>query len=271
MVSFFPGRDMGDSRAKPMLNVLDALAGAVFFAMVTRARTNSAVAVVAEALPFTGRECVILLCEEKPTKKLAELVRDSRKHDTALPNTPVCSSASAGGIERANHEVAKQDRTLWSRTEDVYAIQLGMNNKLIPCRVADRDCATAQITKRSLSSPRQCTTKTLPRTLAKWTKKCHVGVWLGKSMTSDEHYIGTSAGVQRCRSIRRPWKGAVGVQDTTSLLGRHGLQRSMPGCCRRCAGVCITLDRQIKHGGTKGRPACVWKTQNAQHRVPRTF
>ena len=32
-----------------------------------------------------------------------------------------------------------------------------------------------------------------------------VGVWLGKSLSSDEHLIGTSQGIRRCRSIwRRP-------------------------------------------------------------------
>ena len=33
----------------------------------------------------------------------------------------------------------------------------------------------------------------------------NLGLWLGKSLASDELYVGTSAGVRRCRSIwRRP-------------------------------------------------------------------
>ena len=93
----------------PMLNVLDAPSGAVFSAMATKGEDEHAVAVVAEALRFTGRARVILLSDhEKPTKKLADLVCDSRKHDTVHINTPVGSSESAGGIGRANQEIAKQ-------------------------------------------------------------------------------------------------------------------------------------------------------------------
>ena len=34
-----------------------------------------------------------------------------------------------------------------------------------------------------------------------------LGLWLGKSLALDEHHVGTSAGVRRCRSIwRRPEK-----------------------------------------------------------------
>ena len=74
--------------------------------MVTKGEDERAVAVVAEALRFTGRARVILLSDqEKPIKKLAVLLRDSWKHDTVLLNRPVGSSASAGGIERANPEV----------------------------------------------------------------------------------------------------------------------------------------------------------------------
>ena len=65
----FLDRGTGDARAKPMLDVLDALSGAVFSAMVTKAEDEYAVAVVAEAWPCTGRARVILLSDqEKPTK-----------------------------------------------------------------------------------------------------------------------------------------------------------------------------------------------------------
>ena len=47
--------------------------------------------------------------QEKPIRKLAELVRDNRKHDTVLL-TPVGSSASAGASSEQNQEVAKQCR-----------------------------------------------------------------------------------------------------------------------------------------------------------------
>ena len=41
----------------------------------------------------------------------------------------------------------------------------------------------------------------MPKLEDRWS----LGLWLGKSLASDEHYVGTSAGVRRCRSIwRRP-------------------------------------------------------------------
>ena len=55
----FLGRGTGDARAKTMLNVLDALSGAVFSAMVTKGEDEYAVAVVAGTLRFTGRRASI--------------------------------------------------------------------------------------------------------------------------------------------------------------------------------------------------------------------
>ena len=192
-----------DARAKTMLNALHAPWGAVFSAI---GEDEHAVAVVAEALPFTGRARVVILCDqEKPIKKLAELVRASR--DTVLLNTLVSSRAIAEGIERGNQEVAKQCRTLRSRT-----VQLDMNHKIIPrlvrhttwliahsrsrltARRRANECAIVRTMGRSLSSPRQCTTRTLPRTL-------NVGVWLGKShlMVTTPALAGRSGGAQERR------------------------------------------------------------------------
>ena len=52
------------------------------------------------------------------SKNLADMIKESRTHEPAVINTPKGSSASAGGIERANHEAEKQIRTLRSRFED---------------------------------------------------------------------------------------------------------------------------------------------------------
>ena len=111
-----------------MLNLLDALSGAVFSEQGSRrVEDEYAVAVVVELLRFTDRARVVFLFDqEKPIKKLADLVRDNRKHDTVLLNTLVGSSASAGCIERASQGVAKQCRTLRSRKEEEHAIQLDM-------------------------------------------------------------------------------------------------------------------------------------------------
>ena len=77
--NFFFSRGTGDAGAKPTLNVLDALSGALFIAMLTKGEDEHAVAVAAEALRF-----VLLSDQEKPIKKQAKFVCDNRKHGTVL-------------------------------------------------------------------------------------------------------------------------------------------------------------------------------------------
>ena len=97
-----------------------------------------------------------------------------------------------------------------------------------------------------------------------------IGVWLGKSLMSDEHLIGTDQGIRRCRSIWRrpekkrwekktfegfrglPWqpRGELTVVPGTPSLPAPGT----PGGGRR--GVYITLGMQEKHGQTPGCPGC---------------
>ena len=44
-----------------------------------------------------------------------------------------------------------------------------------------------------------------------------IGVWLGKSLTSDEHLIGTNLGIRRCRSV---WR----LKSRTKTLGHARLK-----------------------------------------------
>ena len=57
----------------------------------------------------------------------------------AVINTPNGSSASAGGIDRANYEVEKQIRTLRSRFEENYGESVELDHKMLPFLV--RHCA----------------------------------------------------------------------------------------------------------------------------------
>ena len=66
---------------------------------------------------------IIMSDQENTVKNLVDMIRDSRPHETAVIHTPKGSSASAGGIERANYEVDKQIRTLRSRFEENYGNQ----------------------------------------------------------------------------------------------------------------------------------------------------
>ena len=84
--------------------------------------------------------------------------------------------------------------------------------------------------------------------MPKLDDRWNLGLWLGKSLASDEHYVGTSAGVRRCRSIwRRPKKQRWDRKMLTEMYsksrnptGHH--QDKPPQVC----GVYITLERQVR-------------------------
>ena len=118
----------------------DFQSGAVFSAMVVKGGDPHALAVALEEIKFTGRTRLIIMSDqENAVKNLVDMIRDSRTHETAVINTPKGSSASAGGIERANYEVEKQIRTLRSRSEQSYWESVGLDHKMLPFLV--RHCA----------------------------------------------------------------------------------------------------------------------------------
>ena len=124
--------------------VLDFQSGAVFSAMVVKGGDPYALAVALEAIKFTGRtRLVIVKDQENAVKNLVDVVRESRTHETAVINTPKGSSASAGGIERANYKVEKQIRTLRSRFEENYGERVGLDHKLLPFLVRHCDAEHA--------------------------------------------------------------------------------------------------------------------------------
>ena len=200
--------------AKAALNCLDFQSGAVFSAMMVKGGDPHALAVALEARKFTGRtRLTIMSDQENAVKNLVDMIRDSRTHETAVINTPKGSSASAGGIERANYEVEKQIRTLRSRFEENYGESVGLDHKMLPFLV--RHCAcliTHYQVKSDGKTPyerlrgRPCQGQVavhfkdpgkaadMPKTDDRW----NLGLWLGNSLASDEHYVGTSARVRRC-------------------------------------------------------------------------
>ena len=101
--------------------------------MVVKGSDPYALAVALEAIKFTGRTRLIIMSDqENAVKNLVDLIRDSRTHETVVINTWKGSSASAGGIERANYEVENQIRTLRSRFEENYGESVGLNHKMLP-------------------------------------------------------------------------------------------------------------------------------------------
>ena len=185
---------------------------------------------------FTGRTRLIIMSDqENAVKNLVDLIRDSRTDETAVTNTP-----SVGGIERANYEVEKQIRTLRSRFEENYGESVGSDHKMLPFLV--RHCAWL-ITHYQVKSDGKTTYERLrgrpyqgqvaefaevvhfrdrrkaadmPKLDDRWSS----GLCLGKSLASDEHYVGTSGGVRSCRSIwRRPEKQRWDRKMLTEMNG----------------------------------------------------
>ena len=174
--------------------------------------------------------------------------------------------ASAGGIERANQQGAKQCRTLRSQTKEVCAIHLDMYHKLIHWLIP-RNMITDFQMKTEVENPyerlrnRAYNGKLVDvaetahhrdpaKDTGKMDDKSHFGTWLGKIMVSDEHYIGASAGVNICKSI---WgsagKNARWVARTLDEFARTPwapLQRSTRWGCCSVRDVYVTRDRQIK-------------------------
>ena len=92
--------------------------------------------------------------------------------------------------------------------------------------------------------------------MPKLDDRWNLGLWLGKSLTSDAH-VGTSPGVRRCRSIwRRPEKQRWDRKRLTEMHGEPWNLVPPKDKAPQVRGVYITLRRQIKHGGTKGCSAC---------------
>ena len=132
------GMDCLRKRRTPVLNCLDFQSGAVFSAMVVKGGDPYALAVALEAIKFMGRtRLTIISDQENAVKNFVHMIRDSRTHETAVINTPKGSSASAGGIERANYEVKKMIRSL--RFEENYGESVGLDHKMLPFLV--RHCA----------------------------------------------------------------------------------------------------------------------------------
>ena len=215
MVYFFLVKATGPQHAKAVLNCLDFQSGAVFSAMVVKGGDPYALAVALEAIKFTGRTRLIIMSDpENAVKNLVDMIRDSRTYETAVIKTPKGSSVSAGEIERANYKVEKQIRTLRSRFED---------HKMLPSLV--RHCAWL-VTHHQVKSDGKTPHERLrgrpyqgqvadfaevlhfrdrgkAADMPKLDDRWNLGLWLGKSLASDVHYVGTPAEVRWCRSIWR--------------------------------------------------------------------
>ena len=109
------------------------------------------------------------------------------------------------------------------------------------------------------------------------------GIWLGKTLSADEHVIGTPQGIRKCRSVwRRPeprrWEKHRLEAVTGTPWQPKGQALVVPGDNkpltlpdgRKVRSAYITLERQIKHGPTPGCPGCNclgWRGKASQRGV----
>ena len=68
----------------------------------------------------------------------------------------------------------------------------------------------------------------------KLDKQTAIGVWLGKSLSSDEHFIGTDQGIRRCRTVyRRPegqrWRKDILLKIKGVPWQPRGTPTTVPG------------------------------------------
>ena len=274
----------------PALVITDEKTGCVFAGAVAKGVNMYSVHLVTEALKFTGRQKVILLTDaEHSIRALAEAAANEWGGECQLQVAPRESHASNGAAERAILELARQARTVVSGLEHHFP-----DFKVLPTHKTYgwliRHCAwliTRYLVKLDGRTPYERLRgreyrgeiaegfetvhyKVASTQKGKLDPQSAIGVWLGKSLMSDEHLIGTDQGIRRCRSIWRrpekkrwekktfegfrglPWqpRGELTVVPGTTSLPAPGT----PGGGRR--GVYITLGMQEKHGQTPGCPGC---------------
>ena len=282
--------------AIPVLVITDEKTGCVFSGVVTKGVNPYAVHLVVEALKFLGRQRVILFTDSEPSiKALAEAVSKEFKGEVQLMASPRESHASNGLAERAILEIAKQSRTLVSAVESRFpGFKLQPSEKHLPWLVrAAAWLLTRYLIKKDGKTPYERLRgrsyngevaepfefvhfKISNLEKGKLDSQTSSGIWLGKTLTSDEHLIASEKGVRRCRSIWRmpegkrwnikAFEGWTGLPwqprgSTTPMPGTPALPPvpgtpvpTTPGGGKR--GVYITVGLQIKHGATPGCPGC---------------
>ncbi len=267
----------------PVLVIIDESTGCTFASVVAKGVNEHAVHTVLEALRFCGRQRVILQTDaEHSIRALAEAAGQKWNKEVQIQTAPRESHASNGNAERAIQEIGKQVRTVVNALEMRYPdFKVTVNHAsyawavrhsawLITRFLIKTDGKTpyerlrGQEYKGEVVEPFEVVHYKLQGDKkGKLDAQSAIGVWIGKSLNSDEHYLGTPDGIRRCRSIwRRPekkrWDRAVLDKMKGSPWQPRGLPTVMPKTLGgvsapgtpggRPKGVYITLDRQIRNG-----------------------
>ena len=251
-------------------------------------------ALALEGMKFCGHPDVLVVSDTEPAiKSVAEnLVKNYPKKAVSQP-VPKGDPQANGAAERAVLELSNQVRTLKVAFEARYpTIKVTETSTVFPWMVRhaawlctrygvkqDGRTAYERLRNRGYKGEvAECGEVVLYKfsnqNLKKLEDKWACGVWLGKSLSNDEHFVATPNGIQRCRSIRRrvqakrfevgyvnnmigtPWQPR-GQPERICLAPGQPLPASrLEGVVPQPRGVYITLERQIKYGRTKGCPGC---------------
>ena len=269
----------------PVLVVLDEKTGCAFASVVAKGNNAHAVNVVVEALRFTGRLKVILHTDGEPSiRALADAAAKQWNKEAQIQTAPRDSHASNGAVERCILEVSRQVRTVVHALESRYpGFKVKTTSLVYPWAVRHAawlltrfliksDGKTPYERLRGREYRGEITEfgevshfKLADDKKGKLDAQSAVGVWLGKSLNSDEHYLGTENGIRRCRSLwRRPEKLRWSREKLNTIKGVPWQPKGEPTSMLRTdlkgvrgpRSVYITLDRQIKYGQTPGCPGC---------------
>ena len=217
--------------------VYDHKSGAAFSGVVNKGVDPYGLAIVTEALKFCGRQKVVIMSDgERSIRALAEAAAKSWGKEAALQTSAKGSHQSNGAVERAILENAKQVRTVINAFEMRFGIKVQVEDQYFPWLVRHSSWLISRFLVKSdgktpyerlrgreyrgeVVEPCEVVHYKLEAP-GKMEPKTAVGVWLGKSNTSDEHLVGTPQGIRRCRSCYRRPEGKR--WDKTVLDGMRG-------------------------------------------------
>ena len=282
--------------SKAVLVCRDQKSGALFAGVANTKGSGDvySVALALEGLKFCGHPNILLVSDTEPAIRSVadELVKQYPKKATAQP-VPKNDPQANGAAERAVLELGNQVRTLKVAFESRYpTVKVTEESVVFPWLVrhaawlctrfgVKQDGRTAYERLRNRSYKGEIAEfgevvmyKISNQGLRKLDEKWSSGVWLGKSLNNDEHFVATADGIQRCRSVRRrveskrfdptfvnrmtglPWQPR-GVPERTPLAPGQPLPKTrLEGVVSKPRGVYITAERQIKYGRTPGCPGC---------------
>ncbi|CAE7318183.1 GIP, partial [Symbiodinium sp. CCMP2456] len=275
---------------RPILVMVDQETGATFSYLVTKGVNNYAVHVMNEALKFAGRQRVIIMSDGEPAiRAVVDTVARQAGRETQVQHAPKeTHGPSNGAAERAILEVARQARTLVHALETRYpGYQLKGDNEVFPWVIrhsgwlitrflikADGKTPYERLKGREYKGEIVDPLETIHYKIdkdqrGKLDAQTSIGIWLGKTLSADEHVVGTPQGIRKCRSVwRRPEPRRWEKHRLEAVTGTPWQPKSqalvVPGDNRpitlpdgrKGRSVYITLERQIKRGPTPGCPGC---------------